>query len=104
MLQVSCQTAKPQSLANGDKPQEALMLPQNKIYLKLSSFQYNHGDEYQLNYLKDSIHDLFKRCNIFMGINISKVLIKYLKGSILDLDECYLCLSYVFYFSSIYTE
>ena len=104
MLQVSCQTAKPQSLANGDKPQEALMLPQNKFYFKNSSFQYDHGDEFQLNYLKGSIHDLFKRCNIFMGINLCKVLIKYLKGSILDLDKCYLCLSDDFYFSSIYTE
>ena len=31
-------------------------------------------------------------------------LIKYLKDSILDLVECCLCLSNVFYFSSIYIE
>ena len=36
-----------------------------------------------------------------MVINISKVLAKYLKGGVFDLDEC---LSDVFYFSSIYIE
>ena len=39
-----------------------------------------------------------------MAINISNLLVKYLKGSILDLDEFCLCLSNVFYFSSICIE
>ena len=39
-----------------------------------------------------------------MVINISKVLAEYLKGSILGLVECCLCLSDVFYFTSIYIE
>ena len=37
-----------------------------------------------------------------MGINVSKVLIKCSKGSILDLDECYLCLTDVFFISVVY--
>ena len=48
------------------------MLSYNKLYLKNSLLKYYHGDEYQLNYLKDSIYDLVERCNIFMTINISK--------------------------------
>ena len=49
-----------------------------------------------LNCLKDCIHDdLIKRCNIAVAID-SKLLAKYLKASILDLDECCLCLSDVF--------
>ena len=52
--------------------------------------------EYLLNYLKDSIHDdLIKRCDIAVAID-SKLLAKYLKCSILDLDKCCLCLSDVF--------
>ena len=39
-----------------------------------------------------------------MAIDISKVLVKYLKPSTADLDKCYLCLSNDFYFSSIYIE
>ena len=39
-----------------------------------------------------------------MVININKALIKCLKGSILDLVERCLCLSYVLYFSSIHIE
>ena len=39
-----------------------------------------------------------------MRINISKVLVKYLKENILDLSECYLYLGDVFYFNSIRTE
>ena len=39
-----------------------------------------------------------------MAINISKVLEKYLKFSVFDLGECYLCLGDVFYFSSINIE
>ena len=38
-----------------------------------------------------------------MVINVSKVLAWYLKGSVFDLDEGYLCLSNV-YFSSIHIE
>ena len=37
-------------------------------------------------------------------MNISKVLAKYLKGSVFDLDECCLRLSDVFYFSGIHIE
>ena len=39
-----------------------------------------------------------------MVINISEVIAEYLKGSFLDLVECCLRLSDVFYFSSIYIE
>ena len=39
-----------------------------------------------------------------MVINITKLLAEYLKGTILDLAECCLCLSDVFYFSSIHIE
>ena len=39
-----------------------------------------------------------------MATNISKILVKYLKGSTLDLVKCYLCLGDGFYFSSTYIE
>ena len=38
------------------------------------------------------MRDLVESCNIDMVINVGKVLEEYLKGSILDLVECYLCL------------
>ena len=39
-----------------------------------------------------------------MAINVSNSLVEYLKGSILFLVECYLCLNDVFFFNSIYIE
>ena len=51
-----------------------------------------------MNYLKDSFLDLVERFNIAMTLNINKVLVKHLKGSILDLAECCLCLCDAFLF------
>ena len=45
-----------------------------------------------------------KNLNLLQKIVCYTHLIKYLKDSILDLVECCLCLSNVFYFSSIYIE
>ena len=51
-----------------------------------------------MNYLKDSFLDLVERFNIAMTLNINKVLVKHLKGSILDSVECCLCLCDAFLF------
>ena len=57
-----------------------------------------------MKYLKGCILVLIKFCNIVMAINISKILVEYLKGSIADLVKCCWHLGNVFYFSSIYIE
>ena len=58
---------------------------------------------YQLNYLKESILDVVKLCNIVMAINISKSISKMFKSQ--QSVECCLCFSILdaveccFYFS-----
>ena len=51
--------------------------------------------------LKGCFLHLVESYKIAMAINVSKVLVEYWKGSILDLVECCLHLSDVFYFSGI---